>query len=135
MDRLTALQPLAHNLFRMIFGFAFFTHGAGKLFGWFGGNQRIMMSEFGIAGVIEFTAGLLIMIGFQTNWAAFIASGEMAVAYFWKQSARDGFHVFHWQNRGELVMLFCFAFLFLATAGGGSYSVDALLARKKKPTS
>lgn len=133
MERLTALQPLAHNLFRMIFGFAFFTHGGSKLFGWFGGNQvENFMSEFGMAGVIEVTAGLLIMVGFQTNWAAFVAAGEMAVAYFWKHAARDGFHVFHWQNRGELVMLFCFAFLFLATTGGGSYSVDAVLARRKQ---
>ena len=131
MQRFTALHELAHNLFRMIFGFAFFVHGAQKLFGWFGSDPVVLASEFGIAGVIEFTAGLLILVGFQTSWAAFIASGEMAVAYFWKHAAREGFELFHWQNRGELVMLFCFAFLLLATIGSGTYSIDALLARRE----
>jgi putative oxidoreductase len=132
LNALTARQPLAHALFRMIFGFAFMTHGAQKLFGWFGGNAvGFGLSEFTAAGLIEMTCGILIMIGFKTNWAAFLASGEMAVAYFWKHSMRaEGFQVFHWQNRGELVMLFCFAFLLLATMGSGPFSVDAAMAKK-----
>lgn len=133
MNFLTGQQALAHNLFRIIFGFAYLTHGGQKLFGWFGGTRvENLMSEFGAAGVIEVGCGLLIMIGFQTNWAAFIASGEMAVAYFWKHAMRgESFELFHWANRGEIVMLFSFAFLFLATIGSGTYSVDSLLAKRK----
>jgi putative oxidoreductase len=133
MDRLTAFRPQAHALFRIIFGFAFFTHGGQKLFAWFGGRGvPSLMSEFGAAGVLEFSLGLLILIGLWTHWAAFIASGEMAVAYFWKHAmTADGFELFHWANRGEMVMLFCFAFLFLATIGSGSYSMDAMLGKRK----
>ena len=133
MDRLTAFRPQAHALFRIIFGFAFFTHGGQKLFSWFGGRGvQTMMSEFGVAGILEFSLGLLIIIGLWTHWAAFIAAGEMAVAYFWKHAMReDGFELFHWANRGELVMLFCFGFLFLATIGSGIWSVDAALAKRK----
>jgi putative oxidoreductase len=133
MERLTSLRPLAHPLFRIIFGFAYFTHGGQKLFAWFGGRGvPSMMSEFGVAGILEFSLGLLIMIGLWTHWAAFIASGEMAVAYFWKHAmTADGFELFHWANRGELVMLFCFGFLFLATIGSGGFSVDALLGRRR----
>jgi putative oxidoreductase len=134
MDRLTAFRPQAHALFRIIFGFAFFTHGGQKLFAWFGGRGvPSMMSEFGMAGVLEFSLGLLILIGLWTHWAAFIASGEMAVAYFWKHAmTADGFELFHWANRGELVMLFCFGFLFLATIGSGIWSVDAMLGKTKR---
>lgn len=130
---LAAKQPLAHALFRMIFGFAFMTHGAQKLFGWFGGRAvGFSLSEFTAAGLIEMTCGILIMIGLKTNWAAFLASGEMAVAYFWKHAmAQESFALFHWQNRGEIVMLFSFAFLLLATMGSGPLSVDAALGKKK----
>jgi putative oxidoreductase len=133
MSFLTGQQALAHNLFRIMFGFAFMTHGGQKLLGWFGGTPvESLMSKYGAAGIIELACGLLIMVGFQTNWAAFIASGEMAVAYFWQHAfGAEGFALFHWDNRGELPMLFCFGFLFLSTIGSGTYSVDALLAKRK----
>lgn len=129
---LTSKQPLAHALFRMVFGFAYMTHGAQKLFGVFGGTAvNLGPNEYTAAGLIEFTCGVLIMVGFKTNWAAFLASGEMAVAYFWKHAMREGgFHLFHWENRGELVMLFCFAFLLLATMGSGPLSVDGALRKR-----
>lgn len=133
MNPFASLAPLAHNLFRIVFGFAYFTHGAAKLFGWFSSRDPVtLMSEYGAAGIIETTAGLLIMIGLGTSWAAFVASGEMAVAYFWKHGMReDGYSLWFWDNRGELVMLFSFAFLFLATIGAGTWSVDAQLKKPK----
>jgi putative oxidoreductase len=132
MNLLPVPQPLAHALFRVIFGFAYFTHGAQKLFGWFGGRAVGWgFSEFTAAGLIEFTVGAMIMLGFRTRTAAFIASGEMAVAYFWKHAGGgDAFQLFHWQNRGELVMLFCFAFFLLSSMGSGPYSLDALRGKK-----
>ena len=129
MEKLANYQGFAHNAFRIVVGFAFFTHGADKLFTWFGREESVeLMSRWGAAGVIETVGGLLILIGFKTRWAAFIASGEMAVAYFWMHAYR-GETLWFWENRGELVMLFSFAFLLLATMGAGTLSLDAKLAR------
>jgi len=106
-----------HGLMRIVVGFLFMTHGGQKLFGWFGADgPRPLMTEFGLAGVLEFFA--------------FILAGEMAVAYFWKHVPGRG--LWHWQNRGELVALYSFVFLFLATVGGGSFSIDGWLAKRKK---
>jgi putative oxidoreductase len=74
-----------------------------------------------LAAFIESAGGLLILIGWQTHWAAFIASGEMAVAYF-KAHAPNGFLPIN--NRGELPVLFCFVFLFIAASGAGIWSID-----------
>lgn len=120
--------PLAHAALRIAAGVAFFSHGAQKLFGWFGGIDGSggtveLMSKFGAAGVIELIAGALIAVGLFTRLAAFIASGEMAVAYFWMHAAGGG--LFWWANRGEVVMLYSFIFFFFAAAGAGPFSVDA----------
>ena len=95
-------------------------HGAQKLFGVIGGQKVPLASLFGFAGLIELVGGLLIAIGLLTSWAAFIASGEMAVAYFMVH-AKDGF----WPvlNKGELAVVYCFLFLYIACRGGGRYSV------------
>ena len=76
---------------------------------------------------LSLVAGAMIALGLLTSWAAFLASGEMAAAYFMAH-ARGGF----WPivNKGELAVLYCFAFLYLATRGGGRYSVDAALRRR-----
>jgi putative oxidoreductase len=88
---------------RIVVGFTYWTHGAQKLFGWFGGfgpdgGTVDLATRFGAAGIIEFTCGLLIMVGLFTRPFAFIASGEMAVAYLWMHVPRGGF--WHWANRG-----------------------------------
>lgn len=120
--------PVAHAALRIAAGAAFFSHGAQKLFGWFGGINGSggtveLMSKFGAAGVIELVAGALIAVGLFTRLAAFIASGEMAVAYFWMHAAGGG--LFWWANRGEVVMLYSFIFFFFAAAGAGPFSVDS----------
>ncbi|MEO8480165.1 MAG: DoxX family protein [Gemmatimonadota bacterium] len=121
--------PAAQTALRVMAGAAFFSHGASKMFGWFGADGTVdLMSRFGIAGVIETVGGLLIIIGLGTRLVAFIASGEMAVAYFWIHSMGSE-STWWWQNRGELVMLFCFIWLLFAAWGAGPYSVDAWLAR------
>ncbi len=134
-DRFT---PAAHALLRIIAGAAFFTHGGQKLLGWFGGmgpdgGTVDLMTRFGAAGTIELIAGALIVIGLFTRWAAFIASGEMAVAYFWMHASGAG-SIWWWSNRGELVMLYSFIFLYFAAAGAGPASVDAAMARDREPT-
>ena len=79
------------------------------------------------AGVIELVAGILITVGLFTRLAAFIASGEMAVAYFMMHFSTGGF----WPaaNKGEAAILFCFVFLYLAAAGPGAWSVDRARSR------
>jgi putative oxidoreductase len=113
-------SEIAYTLLRVVAGLMFAVHGAQKLFGFLGGHQMPIGSLFGVAGIIEFVGGLLIAIGLFTSWAAFIASGEMAVAYFMVH-AKDGF----WPilNKGELAVLYCFVFLYIASRGSGRYGV------------
>ena len=113
-------SEIAYTLLRVIAGLMFAVHGAQKLFGFLGGRQQPIGSLFWVGGVIELVGGLLIAIGLFASWAAFLASGEMAVAYFMAH-AKDGF----WPilNKGELAVLYCFVFLYIACRGGGRYSV------------
>lgn len=111
---------IAYTLLRVVAGLLFAVHGAQKLFGVIGGQKVPLASLFGFAGLIELVGGLLIAIGLLTSWAAFIASGEMAVAYFMVH-AKQGF----WPvlNQGEPAVIYCFLFLYIACRGGGRYSV------------
>ncbi|MCC6770055.1 MAG: DoxX family protein [Gemmatimonadaceae bacterium] len=126
----------AHAALRIAAGLAFCTHGAQKLLGWFGGTGPNggtveLMSRFGAAGVIELVGGLCLVVGFRVRWVAFLASGEMAVAYFWMHAAGAG-SIWWWSNRGELVMIYSFVWLLFAAWGAGPYSVDAALDERGK---
>lgn len=119
----------AYAALRIVAGFLFACHGFQKIFGIMGGTQRELFSLMGLAGVIELVGGLLIMVGFMTGIAAFISSGQMAVAYFMAHQFRageDGAMLGWWpiENRGELAVLYCFLFLFIAMVGAGKCSVD-----------
>src|SRR5712692_8681429 len=117
-----------YALMRIIAGLLFACHGAQKLFGVLGGQKQtdtLMIA----AGVVEFFGGILIAIGFFAGFVAFIAAGEMAVAYF-KQHSPGGFWPI--MNRGELAVLFCFVFLYIASQGSGIVSIDALIAKARK---
>jgi putative oxidoreductase len=117
----------AYALLRIVAGILFACHGAQKLFGALGGTVMTSNPMMLAAGIIEFGGGLLIAIGLLTSWVAFIASGEMAVAYFMAH-ARGGF----WPivNKGEPAVLYCFLFLYIAARGAGPYSVDAARRRR-----
>ena len=114
----------AYALMRIVVGFLFLWHGSQKLFG-FPSPLPGAVPAFIIylAGPIELIAGTLVMIGLCTSWAAFIASGEMAVAYWMVHATKALLPI---QNMGELAVLYCFAFLFISTQGGGAWSIDAL---------
>jgi putative oxidoreductase len=114
-------EPYAYAALRIVAGFLFTFHGLQKLFGLFGGQVVDYTSRFGLAGIIETIAGPLIMLGLFTAPAAFICSGEMAVAYFTAHQPRAPWPV---QNMGEPAVLFCFVFLFIATRGAGIWSLD-----------
>ena len=107
---------VAYVLLRVMTGLLFAEHGLQKVFGLLGGTRMPLASEFGLAGVIELVAGLMVAFGIYPRWAALIASGEMAVAYF-TVHAHAGF----WpvRNHGELAAIYCFLMLFIAAHGGG----------------
>lgn len=120
----TNWTPRLLSVLRIIIGFLFTQHGAQKLFGFLaapGTPAPGLLSMAGIAGVLEFFGGLFILLGLFTRPVAFILSGLMAAAYFLAH-APQGFWPL--QNRGELAVVYCFVFLYMALAGGGSWSVD-----------
>lgn len=124
-------RGFAHDALRIAAGLTYFSHGGQKLLGWFGGfgpdgGTAELMSRFGAAAVIESVAGLLIILGLFTRPAAFIASGEMAVTYFWMHWGRTG-QMWWWQNGGEIVMVYAFIWLLFAAWGAGRFSLDAWL--------
>ena len=113
-----------YALLRIVAGFLFLWHGAQKLFGFpsaIVGEVPAFITY--VAGPIELIGGALIMIGLFTRWAAFITSGQMAVAYWMVHGTKA---LLPLQNNGELAALYCFVFLFIASQGGGIWSVDAL---------
>ena len=120
--------PPLYALMRVVFGLMFLTYGLRK-FGILDQPADPILSLTGAAAVIETVAGALIAIGFLTKPAAFIASGEMAVAYFLSHAPRALLPV---QNNGIPAVLFCFAFLYIAAMGAGSYSVEATRVRDRK---
>lgn len=123
MERVLApLAPYAYATMRIIVGLLFVSHGGQKLFGWFGGQPVPLGSLFGIAGIIEIVLGVMITIGLFAGYAAFIASGEMAVAYFIGHFPKSFWPL---ENAGEMAVLFCFTLLYVATQGAGIWSVDA----------
>jgi putative oxidoreductase len=113
-------SPYLLSAMRAVFGFAWIFHGLDK-FGVFGGDVVVLASLRGAGGVIEVLAGALIMLGWQTRTAAFLASGQMAVAYFMVHAPRGPWPI---QNGGELAVLYCFAFLYIAAKGPGPLAID-----------
>jgi putative oxidoreductase len=125
------LRPHAERVYallRIVVGTLFACHGFAKLFGAFGMPAMRSNPMMLVAGIIEFGGGLLIAIGLFASWAAFIASGEMAAAYFMTH-AKSGF----WPivNKGELAVVYCFVFLYIAARGSGAYSADVAMHRRR----
>jgi putative oxidoreductase len=124
---LSVFAPYAYAILRIIAGLLFVCHGGQKVFGWFGGEPVPLGSLFGAAGIIEIASGLLITVGLFTSYAAFIASGEMAVAYFMSHFPKSFWPI---ENGGEQAVLFCFIFLYMATQGSGIWSIDVARGRR-----
>ncbi len=136
MKRETAIQ-ITYFLLRVVAAFLFIQAGGMKLFDWFGGipaamgGHPAMWTQPWIAGVLEVFGGALILLGLFTRPVAFILAGEMAVAYFQAHRPKGTWPI---QNHGELAVLYCFIFLFMAAYGGGAYSLDAMIwGKRNKP--
>jgi putative oxidoreductase len=123
---LDPLQELAYTALRFIAGFMFTFHGVQKVFGALTSRPTAAVgSQIWIGGLIELVCGVAIALGALTRPAAFLASGTMAVAYIqfhWKGALDERFLPI--VNRGETAALYCFHFLYIATRGGGRYSLD-----------
>ena len=121
-----ALTPIT----RIVVGFLFSLHGTQKLFAVLGPEEPVaLFSIRGLAGLIEFFGGGLIMLGLYTPWVAFLASGEMVFAYFTSHYPRGFWPV---MNGGELAVLYCFVFLYFATRGSGPWSLDRVIRGREK---
>lgn len=117
------------SVLRIVAAFLFMQHGAQKLFGFLSPQHAVLpplFSLIGLAGVLEFFGGLFLLLGLFTHPVAFILSGEMAVAYFMVHAPKGFWPL---RNGGDLAAIFCFVFLYLAIAGGGTWSVDRLWRR------
>ena len=122
----TAWAPKLLSVLRITTGFLLMPHGAQKLFGYLAGpdmRQPPLMSLLGLAGVLEFFGGALILVGLFTRPVAFVLAGFAAVAYFMAHAPQGFWPIL---NRGELAVLYCFVFLYLSAAGGGEWSLDRL---------
>ena len=126
-ETMAAWTPRALSVLRIISGLMIIQHGMAKLIGFpavpaFANLQPL--SLLGAAGIIELIGGALLVLGLFTQPAAFILSGEMAVAYFMSHAPKDFYPLI---NGGSLAIMYSFAFLYLATAGAGPWSVDAAM--------
>jgi len=125
MKQLEKYVDYAYALMRIVAGFMLMFHGAQKILGVLTESQPPVWSQLWIGGLIELVGGLAVMLGFQTRVAAFLCSGMMAVAYFqfhWK--FQIGPNIFPALNKGELAVLLCFVFLFIACRGGVKWCLD-----------
>jgi putative oxidoreductase len=129
------LTEWAYTLLRIVVGFLFFCHGAQKILGWFtepGGHRMALTFPMlpWFAGWLELAGGALIMVGLLTHVVAFLLSGEMAVAYFMAHAPHGFIPLL---NHGELAVLYCFIFLFIAAHGAGPFSLDATIGKRRRP--
>jgi putative oxidoreductase len=129
MDRyLGKYSAFLYAALRLVAGLLFACHGAQKLFGVLGGHAELSDPEGLIAGIIEFVGGSMIALGLSSSYAAFVASGEMAMAYFKAHAARGLWPI---MNRGELAVVYSFLFLYIASRGSGSFSVDTVIVKRR----
>ena len=120
--------PYALSILRIIAALVFIEHGTSKLFGWPAPTPTpAMFSLYWCAAIIEIIGGILVLVGFCTRPAAFIMSGEMAFAYFLSHHPKSLFPIV---NGGDPAVLYCFVFLYLAFAGGGPWSIDAICRKR-----
>jgi len=121
--------PRLLSVLRIVAGLLFIEHGTSKLLGFPAGGETgtvALFSLVGLSAVLELVGGVLLTLGLFTRITAFILSGEMAVAYFMVHAPSSFFPLI---NRGEPAILYCFLFLYIAAAGAGPWSIDALRRR------
>ncbi|HEX4113165.1 MAG TPA: DoxX family protein [Stellaceae bacterium] len=142
MNFLAPYRPQLLSVMRIVVALVFLQHPASKFLDLphtFFNHLSPAAWPFGVAGSIETVFGLLLLFGLWSRLAAFILSGEMAVAYFWFHVPNGFFPMSGMPNspglnNGEAAVIYCFVFLFLAAAGAGPWSIDATMGREKAAT-
>ncbi|EEZ71455.1 DoxX family protein [Neisseria cinerea] len=124
------IQPVLLSVLRIVTAYLFLLHGTSKFFAFpiemgSGSPEGLML----VAGILEIVGGILLVLGLFTRPAAFVLSGQMAVAYFMAHAS--GNTLFPIANGGESAVLFCFVFFYIAAAGGGAWSLDRLFFKRK----
>ena len=126
LDSLARWKPEVLGLMRIAFGITFMEHGTQKLFGFpVPPPGRLALPLLLFTGILETTGSVLITLGIFTRITAFVLSGEMAVGYWWMHVPNSIFPI---ANGGEVMVLYCFAFLYFAAAGGGKWAIGGLFA-------
>lgn len=129
MEPFARYRDEAQGVLRIATGLLFMQHGVQKLFGWLGGQQvDTLMSQIGLAGILELFGGLLIVLGLFTVPVALLLMVEMFWAYVQAHIPRGALPI---QNQGELALLYAFVYMFFATAGPGAFSLDRALKRRR----
>lgn len=128
MNSLNRFADPFYCLVRFIVGLMFACHGLDKIFGAFAGKVEALPPLMVAGGWIEIVCGFLIALGLFTRVAAFIASGEMAVAFFMIHAPRG---LIPYVNKGELAVVYCFIFFYIFLRGSGGWSIDALWCKKE----
>jgi putative oxidoreductase len=129
----TALTPYLLSVLRIVAAFVFIQYGTTKLLGWPaaimpGGGSAPLMTQAGIAGLLEMVGGGLLLVGLFTRPVAFLLAGEMAFAYFIGHAGQGFWPVL---NGGAPAVIFCFLWLYISAAGGGPWSLDAAMPRRR----
>ena len=125
----TVWAPRVLSILRIVAALIFFEHGSAKLLGFPASNfSPEVMSLPWIAGVLEIVGGALLVVGLFTRPTAFVLSGLMAFAYWIAHAPKSPYPLL---NGGDAAILFCFVFLYIAFAGGGPWSLDAIFRGKK----
>jgi putative oxidoreductase len=128
-SRLWRLEPYILSVVRIVVALTFFEHGLSRLFG-FPSPLPVpaLFTMYWFAGTIEFVGGAMLLVGLATRPVAFIMSGEMAFAYFISHAPQSFFPIL---NFGDAAILYCFIFFYIAFAGGGPWSMDAILSDRR----
>lgn len=125
LDSLQRFQPQLLALLRMVAGYTYLLHGTQKLFGIPASDKPMpeLFSLLGFGGILELVLGIMILSGFQTRLASFLASGMMAIGYFIFHAKSNNFWL-PLVNKGDAAVLYCFVCLYLTSAGAGAWSID-----------
>jgi putative oxidoreductase len=127
------MNNVTHAILRVGAGLLFLEHGAQKMLGWMGGfgpngGTAPLMTRFGAAGILELVGGLLLIVGLFTRPVGVVLTLEMLVAFYLGHLPRGGWPV---QNQGELALLYACIFAFFASHGGGAFSLDGRLGKRR----
>jgi putative oxidoreductase len=131
MSSLNRFSDPFYCIMRLVVGLMFACHGLDKIFGAFTPKTEALSTLMVVGGWVEIVCGFLIAFGLLTRLAAFVASGEMAVAFLMMHAPKG---LIPYVNKGELAVVYCFVFFYIFLRGSGSWSIDAMMGKGKTST-